>query len=110
MRTRVYIAGPMSCGDRLDNFSQALAAFRALAQAGYAPLCPHLTFFAEPFMDLEHATWLDIDLPWVSVAHAVLRLPGYSLGADRETACAAHNSLPIFHNLTTLFRQLPQEQ
>ena len=33
MRTKVYISGPMTAGDRVANFAQAVTAFRTLAKA-----------------------------------------------------------------------------
>lgn len=32
--------------------------------------------------------WMRIDLAWLEAAHALLRLPGPSAGADREVALA----------------------
>lgn len=94
-RTRVYIAGPMTQGDRVDNLSVALKAYRDLMHAGYAPLCPQLSYFAEPFVKVDHASWLDSDLPWVACADVVLRLPGESTGADKEVAHAESLGIPV---------------
>lgn len=102
MKYRIYIAGPMSQGDKIENLTQAMKAFRKLAKKGFAPLCPQLTFFAEPFLPLDHKGWLSIDLPWVSVAHAVLRLPGKSVGADMEVAQAQKQALPIYTSIKKL--------
>jgi hypothetical protein len=37
-----------------------------------------------------------IDLAWVEVADAVLRIPGESSGAEREVAHALHHGKPVF--------------
>lgn len=98
MKKRIYIAGPMTKGDRIDNLADALKAFRSLLKAGYAPFCPQMTFFIEPFVDgASHEDWLSIDLPWVAVADAVLRLPGESKGADMEVAKAMELGIPVFY-------------
>ncbi len=98
MKKRIYIAGPMSKGDRIDNLANAMKAFRTLLDAGFAPFCPHMSFFLEPFVDgANFETWLSIDLPWVSVADAMLRLPGESKGADMEVMCALENNIPVFY-------------
>lgn len=108
MKCRVYLAGPMSRGDAVDNLAAALKAFRFLIADGYAPLCPQLSYFAEPFMrDFTHEDWLGIDLPWVSVADAVLRLPGESDGADMETAVAEMKGIPVFHSIDDLCHAFP---
>lgn len=101
-RTRVYISGPMSLGDRVDNLAVAMKAMRELIGLGYAPMCPQLTFFAEPFVDASHADWVDVDIPWVRSAHAVLRLPGDSRGADREVAAAREANVPVFESVGDL--------
>ncbi len=52
-RKRVYIAGPISKGDLAHNVNQGLAAFNALALAGYAPFNPMWSCFGTP------AVWQD---------------------------------------------------
>lgn len=42
------------------------------------------------------ADWYAADLPWVSVADAVLRLPGESTGADLEVGEALNRGIPVF--------------
>lgn len=119
MRLRVYIAGPISKGDLAHNVNQGTAAFVALAKAGLAPWCPHWSVYAKPCAwmhfgdgvrvecvatvegspDMTHADWMGIDLPWVAVAHAVLRLPGESAGADAEVRVAQEYGVPVFHSV-----------
>jgi hypothetical protein len=117
---RVYIAGPISKGDLAHNLNQATAAFVALAKAGIAPLCPHWSAFSSPCSPIpgtnavaavgtvhgndrmSHADWMAVDLPWVEVADAVLRLPGESSGADREVAHAEARGIPVFTDLDAL--------
>jgi hypothetical protein len=112
-RKRVYIAGPISKGDLAHNVNQATAAFVELAKAGIAPMCPHWSVYAKPTItdfagqvwgqattngndEMNHADWLGVDLPWVAVSDAVLRLPGESTGADAETAEAKARDIPVF--------------
>lgn len=130
MRKRIYIAGPISKGNLADNVNQATAAFVALAKLGYAPMCPHWSVYAKDcgaglfhedegtnwesychvvgdaagHPDMTHADWLGIDLPWVEVSHAVLRLPGESTGADIEVEHAKTNGLPVFRSIEEIER------
>lgn len=97
----------MSQGDRVDNLAQALKAFRTLVEAGFAPICPQLTFFAEPFIKLAHQDWLAIDLPWVAVADYLLRLPGKSAGAEMEVKYAIQHSIPVMWDIETLLANVP---
>lgn len=125
MRLKVYIAGPISKGDLATNVNQGTAAFIALAKAGFAPWCPHWSVYAkqcgqgqfhededesachavgtrEGNHEMSHADWMGIDLPWVGVADAVLRLPGESTGADMEVAHARKVGVPVFDSIDAL--------
>ena len=104
MRPRVYIAGPMSQGDRIQNLANALAAYKELIALGYAPFCPHLTFFAAPFITATHSEWLEIDLPWVEKADYILRLQGDSIGATMECDHAKNKGVPVLHSIEELER------
>jgi hypothetical protein len=113
-RLRVYIAGPISRGPLVENVNRATAAFVELAKAGLAPFCPHWSAFSSGCEDIggnrvsavgtvaghpsmAHADWIGVDLPWVAVSDAVLRLPGDSVGADAEVAHAIRHGVPVFH-------------
>jgi len=115
MRRRVYIAGPITKGPLADNINRASEAAISLMRAGLAPLCPHWSCFAGGAVahmsgqvvavaevlpaGTVHEDWYGIDLPWVAVADAVLRLPGESRGADLEVAEAQANGVPVFHSV-----------
>lgn len=109
MRKRVYVAGPISKGDLQHNLNQAREAGLALLKAGYAPWVPHLTaYFAGDTPEAlpsgtTCAEWYGVDLPWVAVSEAVLRLPGESVGADLEVQCARENGIPVFYSLEEFF-------
>lgn len=106
-RKRVYISGPLtSSGDPSENVNVAMDAARSLIALGYAPLCPHLTWFIDPKCEIPHATWIDIDLPWVAMSEAVLRLPGSSCGADQECREAFNRGIPVFHSIEDLRKGL----
>lgn len=110
MRTRVYIAGPMhSSGSAWDNVQQGVKAFGALMRAGYAPFCPHLTHYIDPAGLMPHSAWMEVDLPWVQKAGAVLRLPGASKGADIEVQFAKENGIPVYYDIADLIEHLPAE-
>lgn len=116
-RKRVYICGPISKGDLLHNVDQATAAFVALAKAGFAPMCPHWSVYSKPAVgssysdyvfcvatangndEMTYADWIGVDLPWVEVSDAVLRLPGESTGADMEVAHAAKHEIPVMDSV-----------
>lgn len=114
---RIYIAGPISKGSLAHNINQATDAFIELAKLGYAPFCPHWSVYARKCIaygvgvtcfgsampnELTHEQWLALDLEWVSVSDAVLRLPGESVGADMEVAHAKEKGIPVYCSVTDL--------
>lgn len=109
MRTKVYISGPITIGDRNHNFYQAATAEKNLMLAGYAPLNPMrsitLPFAWESCMP--HSLWLECDVPWVVSSDVVLRLPGESAGADREVQIARRANIPIVYSEEELFELFP---
>lgn len=124
-RKRVYVAGPISKGDLGDNIAKACNLGIELIRLGFAPLVPQLTCYMgqrtrafyspttgsvtkcgpDPEVlpcGTAHADWIGVDLPWVAVADAVLRLPGESAGADQEVAEACRLGIPVFATLGDL--------
>jgi hypothetical protein len=127
-RKRIYIAGPISLGNLAENVNRATAAFVSLGKEGLAPFAPAWSVYSKPCStvtrliavadtdvldptqcvcigtrngnsEMVHSDWLDIDLAWVSVADAVLRLPGESKGADTEVAHARSLGIPVFQSV-----------
>ena len=104
-RIRVYIAGPLSADSisgRLHNVHRAIEACCELVQAGYAPFCPHLTYYVDNCDELGYGNWLEVDEAWVVVADAVLRLSGESQGADRECKLAIGMGIPVFYSIEAM--------
>lgn len=101
-RARVYIAGPYSQGEPATNVQRAIDAADALLSRGYAPYVPHLTHYWHAAHPHPYEEWMQLDFEWVKVCDCVLRLPGHSLGADREVAEAERLGLPIYLSLDTL--------
>ena len=109
MRTRIYIAGPISSGDLLENIANAELVFDVLVDLGYAPIIPHMSCFmgqvlrghksVEPqanAMAISHEIWLEIDYSLLSTCSAVIRISGKSPGADKEELVAEFLNIPVF--------------
>lgn len=103
-RTRVYIAGPYSTGDQVLNVRAAVDAANALFDAGYAPYVPHLTHLWHIATPRSYDDWMTLDFEWVKACDVLLRLPGESSGADRETIVAAEERIPVFFAIDELMR------
>ena len=78
------------------NVAQAVNVQGRLMRDGFAVLNPMLSALWPDAWTIDHATWIENDLPWVAVAHVVLRLPGESAGADEECSFARDHNIPVF--------------
>lgn len=108
-RTRVYIAGPLySSGNVQENINKVVRVGLELAQLGYAPLMPHLTHYVDPYnSSVSPSNWYEIDLAWVATSDVLLRLPGKSVGADKEVEAALAIPIPVYHSLRDLLNSEP---
>ena len=103
VRPKVYISGPLtSSGNVLENVEVAIVAARRLIEAGFSPMVPHLSYHIDPVEMYPHETWMEVDLPWLEAADAVLRLPGESVGADIEARHAQYHRIPVFDSMADL--------
>lgn len=99
---RLYIAGPYSAGDPMANIRRALeAADEALAR-GWLPFVPHLSGFWHFHSPKPWEDWVRMDLAWLEVCDALLRLAGESPGADIEVKYARELGLPVYAGLADL--------
>lgn len=104
---RVYIAGPMTNGGQgydMKRIHEAVDTYFTLIVLGYTPHCPQLTVFCD-FMcpnRLSHDEWLELDERYIDNSDVVLRLPGESVGADRECAYAKANGIPVVRSVAAI--------
>lgn len=94
--SRIYIAGPYTKGDVAQNVRNAIIIADRLAQVGYVPFIPHLSHFWHLLCPHDWEFWLDQDLDWLEVCDCLLRLPGESVGADREVERAFELGIPVY--------------
>lgn len=98
-KKRIYIAGPYTQGDVVLNVRNAIMCGNNLRALGFTPFIPHLSHFWHmliPHTDIHY--WYEYDLEWLDVCNAVFRLPGESVGADREVAYAKEHGIPVFYD------------
>lgn len=100
-RRRVYVAGPYS-SDPEVNVRQAIRAADVLADLGAAPFVPHLFHYWHQVKPRPYQDWMAIDAEWVHASEAVFVLPGYSPGADAETALALRLGIPVFRTFEAI--------
>lgn len=109
MKGRIYIAGPYSNGDVAINVRKAYEAANRLADLGFAPFVPHATHFWHMLFPRPYEFWLDLDNHFLPCCAAVLRLPGPSVGADKEVDLATELGIPVFTEVEALTRHFSED-
>lgn len=99
---KVYIASPYTKGDVAVNVRTQLETANKLMNWGFAPFAPLYSHFQHMAFPRPYEDWIKIDLEWVKVCDAVLRLPGESNGADGEVFFAQQNNIPVFYSIWEL--------
>lgn len=67
----------------------------ALLEADVVPLVPHLSLLWQLISPKPYATWLDYDRELLARCDAVLRVPGFSVGATLEAEFALRRGIPV---------------
>ncbi len=96
---RVYVAGPYTKGDVAVNVRDAVLAADFLFTLGCMPYVPHLSHFWHLVRPRPYEDWLRLDIEWLEVCDALVRLPGESSGADGEIKRAVQLGIPVFYSL-----------
>lgn len=100
-RLRVYVAGPISTGDMLQNVHAATLWGRQMVQDGLAPYVPHLdAYMLAREEEISWNAYLEWDLEWVVQSEALFRLHGASKGGDLEVRHARAAGVPVFYERT----------
>ena len=107
-RARVYVAGPISIGNFMENIRRGIDAAEDLRKLGFVPFCPFLDAFWQLVHKMTYEELLDQDFAWIEVCDALVRLPGESPGADREIEFARSLGIPVFFDFRSLDEGFPR--
>lgn len=103
----VYIAGPYSSGDPVVNTRYAAEmGIKVFAITGVGVIIPHLTLLAHAIFPERVDFWYRYDLAQLEHCTHLLRLPGESVGADREEEQAKKLNIMVFHDERPLIADL----
>jgi nucleoside 2-deoxyribosyltransferase len=91
----IYLAAPYSEPDPAANTHRIVKIADALLAAGFVPIVPHLSLAWQLISPKPYATWLEYDRHLLARCDAVLRAPGYSLGATAEVGFAIKRGIPV---------------
>lgn len=95
-KLKVYISGPYTKGDVVENVRKAIDAAEIISRLGHIPFVPHLTHFWHMIHLHDYKFWLDYDIEWLMMCDCMIRLPGESKGADIEEEAAEKYGIPIY--------------
>lgn len=102
MKPLIYIAGPISRGDMMMNCRRAIEIAEELIEKGFAVYVPQLSIFWHFLKEHPHQWWLELDYPILKRCDALLRLPGESVGADKEVEFCEKNRIPVYLSVEDL--------
>jgi hypothetical protein len=92
----VYVAGPMRLGSMDENVRAAILEAERLRRARIVPYTPQLSMLWNLVTPVSFEDWMELDEQVIARCDGLLRLPGESVGADREVEIAARYGVPVF--------------
>jgi len=92
----IYISGPYSTGDHLENVNKAIDVADQIAMARHDCYIPHLNHYWGERHEHPYDFWMKQDIAVLVKCDALVRLPGISHGADIEWNEAAKLGIPVF--------------
>lgn len=95
MNKCVYVASPYRVGNPAANVADQLDAGHRILDMGAYPIVPLLSHYMDIYEPRSEQDWLDLGLEMVRRSDAVLRLPGFSVGADGEVEEARKQGIPV---------------
>ena len=105
MMLLVYIASGYSIGDKQGNVDRQREMAHILADYGYCPVPPLvLGHYLEQWRSRPEDEYIAIDFALLAKCDVVLRLEGFSVGADLETAYARSLNIPVVYSVDELRR------
>ena len=100
----IYVAGPYSLGDPVQNTRRALWVADQLAGMGVVPIVPHLSLTWDLVFPKPPSFWYAYTLELLKRCDAIYRVPGKSRGADDEMAYAEQAGKVLITDEAELFK------
>lgn len=110
MKPKIYVAGPYTKGNVIQNIRRAIDAADFLLEWGFIPFVPHLTGFWDLISPHSYDTWMKYDSEWLKTCDAVWRLEGESDGADKEEVMALRIGIPVFYNSKDVIQHFKEKK
>ncbi len=101
-RPLIYVAGPYTNPDPVENTHLAIHVGNRLVDEGFSVIIPHLTMLWHAVTPKPYEHWLEIDSQYVLRSDALFRRRGASSGADGEVWLAQDEGIPVFYHIPML--------
>lgn len=99
MKPLIYIAGPYTIPDPVENVHHHMRWWFKIAEGGLmVPVMPTLSMFLHLLHPKPYEFWLDIDFEVLAHCQAMFRIKGESKGADMEEKKAEELDIPVFYD------------
>jgi len=98
----VYIAGPYSQGDPVQNTRRAIEVADRIVEYGVVPIVPHVSLLWDLTKPRPPEFWYEYTMQLLARCDAIYRIPGDSWGADREMEYAGANNMTRITGFWTL--------
>ena len=98
----VYIAGPYSHPDPVENTHRAIKVAEDLIARGFLPIIPHQSMLWQLVSPHPIRFWYDYDLDILERCDILYRIPGESKGADAEVKYAKDKGIPVCETIEQL--------
>ena len=96
-KKRVYVAGPYTQGDPILNIRKAIQVGEEILNLGHTPFVPHTNYAWNMLYPHDSQVWYDWDIEWLKVCDVLVRIPGDSVGADKEEEIARDLGIPVIY-------------
>lgn len=96
---KVYIASPYNIGDKEKNVHRAIEAANTLWKLGLCPYVALLNHYWNKLTPKSEEEWLKMDFQWLDSCSILWRLPGKSVGAEKEIRYAKMMKIPVAYSL-----------
>jgi hypothetical protein len=111
MKPLVYLAGPYSSPDPVENTHATIMLATELVEAGrVTPIVPHLSLAWHLVTPRPIGFWYAYDLEVLARCDYILRMPGASTGADSEVKEAERLAIPVAYDLPELYALVDAEE
>lgn len=101
-KMKIFISCPYTQGDPVLNVRDAVMTAEEVIRKGHVPFVPLLNHLWHLISPHEVEFWYEYDLHWLDSCDAILRLPGPSVGADKEIKYAFQQGKRIYYDLASI--------